>query len=227
MKPNQARFESFPWEFEILKLGALFNTIDNFLNDEQTKKRYLDQKDTMFVDDVFGDPSQILLTGVQVFRRQMVVLLKTYLEQIIKDFLINVFIGKPEKAARYILLNEFQSDQSVQELEKILAESKSTTLNELPQNATTKVMKGNLSEILKKIEKISEAKIERHTKDNLIKLNEIRTHIVHETSDKEISIEFLQESLEAIRELIVSLRGVCAINNISDVDDGNEEDGEE
>lgn len=222
MKQNKARFESFPWEYEILKLEVLFDAIDDFLTDEQTKKNHLEQKDTMFTDDTLGDPKQLLLTGVQVFRRQMVVLLKTYLEKIIKDFSINVFIGKPEKMAKYLLSDEFQDGK--RELEKILGESKTTPLNELPQKAAARVTRGELSKILNRLEEISKAKIEKRTRETLINLNKIRTHIVHDASSDEISTELLHESFEAVRDLIVSFRNVCKLNNVSDVDDWDDID---
>jgi hypothetical protein len=223
MKQNQARFESFPWEMEILELEKLFDEIDDFLTNEQIKKNYLNQKDTMFTDNTLGDPKQLLLAGAQIFRRQMIVLLKTYLEQIIKDFSINVFIGKPEKMAKYLLLNEFQDVKSLEELKKILRESETTVLNELPKKATQKVMKDG-STIFKKIKEISNAKIKPRTKENLDKLNEIRTHIVHDASVEEISREFLYRSFESVRDLIVSFREVCAENNISDVEEPDETD---
>ena len=221
MRQNQARFESFPWEMEILELEKLFDVIDDFLTNEQTKKNHLDKKDVMYTDDTLGNPTQLLLAGVQIFRRQMVVLLKTYLEKIIKDFSINIFIGKPEKMAKYLLSDEFQDGKI--ELEKILGESKTTILNELPQKATARVTKGELRKILNRLEELSEAKIEKHTRKTLINLNEIRTHIVHEASSDEISPELLHESFEAVRDLIVSFREVCAINNISDVEDWEED----
>jgi hypothetical protein len=215
MKQNQARFESFPWELEILELETSFDVIDGFLNDEQGKHIYLHKR--RFRDE---NTSQILVTGVQVFRRQMIVLLKTFLEQIIKDFLVNVFIANPEKMGRYLLLEEFQHGKD--ELEKILQESKITALNELPKSAASRVMKGGLSKILDKLAKISSAKINTHTKTTLVKLNESRTHIVHEASAEEITTEFLHESFESVRDLIISLREVCADNNVLDVDDWEE-----
>lgn len=215
MKLNQARFESFPWEMEVLELEVLFDGIDDFLNDDEAKNIHYSKKKQKFSDGLIK-PEKILADSVQIFRRQMVVLLKTYLEKIIKDFSVNVFVGKPEKMAKYLLSDELQDGKV--ELEKILGESKSVILNELPQRATARVTKGELSKVLKRIEEISNAKIKRQTKTTLIKLNDVRTHIVHDASSDEISIEFLRDSFEAIRNLIVSFREVCAENNISDVD---------
>jgi len=225
MNPNQARFESFPWEMEILELESLFDVLDDFLNDEQARNIYIERKRPKHIsigDGTDGDPNKVFPTGVQVLRRQIVVLLKTYLEQIIKDFSINVFIGKPEKMVGYLLGDEFQDGK--EELEKILNDKNVIPLNKLPQIATARVMKGKLLKILNTIEKISNAKIKKHTKNILIKLNEVRTHIVHEASTEEISIEFLHESFEAVRDLIVSFREVCAKNNISDVEEFDETD---
>lgn len=221
MKLNQARFESFPWEMEILELEVLFDGIDDFLNDEDAKNIHYIKKKQKFSDDLINH-EKILADSVQIFRRQMVVLLKTYLEKIIKDFSINVFVGKPEKMAKYLLSEELQDGKV--ELEKVLGESKSVHLNELPQKATARVTKGELSKVLKRIEEISNAKIKGLTKATLIKLNDVRTHIVHDASSDEISIEFLHDSFEAIRNLIVSFREVCAENNISDVDEPDETD---
>lgn len=224
MNLNQARFESYPCEMEIFELESLFDVIDNFLKDEKAKKAHL-TKDVLRRDDVFGNPNQILLAGVQIFRRQMVVLLQTHLEQIIKDFSINIFIGKPEKMAGYILLDEFQDGKD--ELGKILGENKTANLNQLPALATSKVIKGGLSKALERVKKLSNAKIKAHTKAVLAKLNETRTQIVHDTSDDEISKEFLHECFEAVRDLIVSFREVCAENNISDIEEFEEiNDGE-
>lgn len=224
MESNQAKFESFVWEFELYQLERLFGVIDDFLNDQPAQEFHLDRKyktQTKFseVFDRVEDSAQFLPNGIQVFRRQMVVLLRTYLEQIIKDFLENVFIGKPEKMARYLLLSEFQGDQSLDELARVLHDNKTANIKELPNNAATKAAAGKLSKVLDRIEEISEAKIEKCTKDILIRLNEVRTHIVHESSNQEIGTEFLSESVSAIRDLVTSLRAVCAINNILDVDD--------
>jgi len=216
MKLNQARFESFPWEMEILELEVLFDGIDDFLNDEEAKNIHYSKKKQKFSDDLLISPEMILADSVQIFRRQMVVLLKTYLEKIIKDFSINVFVGKPEKMARYLLSDELQDGKV--ELEKILEGSKNVELDELPQKATTRVTKGEMSKVLKRIEEISKAKIKKQTKTTLIKLNDVRTHIVHEASSDEISDELLHESFDAVRDLIVSFREVCGENNISDVD---------
>jgi hypothetical protein len=212
MKQNQARFESFPWEMEILELETSFDVIDGFLNDEQGKNIYLRKR--RFRGE---DTNQILLNGVQVFRRQMIVLLKTFLEKIIKDFSINVFIGRPEKMARYLLPDEFQDGKI--ELEKILGESTTTPLHELPQKAAARVTRGELSKIFNRLDEISKAKIKKRTRETLINLNKIRTHIVHDASSNEISTELLHESFEAVRDLIASFREVCALNNILDVDD--------
>ena len=90
MKQNQASFESFRWEIEILELEELFDVIDDFLNDEQAKSTHLRKEHPFRFNTALRDPTQVLLAGVQTFRRQMIVLLKTYLEKIIKDFSINV-----------------------------------------------------------------------------------------------------------------------------------------
>ena len=223
MKQNQARFESFPWEMEIIELEELFDVIDDFLNDEEAKNAHLRKKHPATFTALWNrDPNQILLDGVQTFRRQMVVLLKTYLEKIIKDFAENVFIGTPQKMAAYLLLDEFQDAKPLGELEKILEEGKTTTLTGLPKNAASRIMKGGLSKTLDKVKKISNVKIKTRTKTTLVKLNEIRTHIVHDVSAEEISTEFLRESFDAVRDLIVSFREVCALNNISDVDNWEE-----
>lgn len=97
MESNQAKFESFVWEFELYQLERLFGVIDDFLNDQSAQEFHLERKyktQTKFseVFDRIEDSAQFLPNGIQVFRRQMVVLLRTYLEQIIKDFLENVFI---------------------------------------------------------------------------------------------------------------------------------------
>jgi len=219
MKPNQARFESFPWEMEILELEVLFDVIDDFLKDEKAKSAYL-RKDIFRQDDWLGDPKKILLASVQIFRRQIVVLLQTYLEQIIKDFSINIFIGKPEKMAGYLLLDEFQDGKK--ELGEILGKNETIALNKLPNLATSRIMKGGLSKILNRIEKISNAKIKKHTKAILVDLYDIRTGIVHEASSKEVSTEFLHESFEAIHDLIASFREVGVENNVSDVEETEE-----
>ena len=229
MESNQAKFESFVWEFELYQLERLFGVIDDFLNDQSAQEFHLERKyktQTKFseVFDRIEDSAQFLPNGIQVFRRQMVVLLRTYLEQIIKDFLENVFIGKPEKMARYLLLSEFQGDQSLDELARVLQNNETANIKELPKNAATKAAAGKLSKVLDRIEEISEAKIQKCTKDILIRLNTVRTHIVHESSNQEIGTEFLSESVNAIRDLVISLRAVCAINNISDVDDADESD---
>jgi len=229
MESNQAKFESFVWEFELYQLERLFGVIDDFLNDQPAQEFHLDRKyktQTKFseVFDRVEDSAQFLPNGIQVFRRQMVVLLRTYLEQIIKDFLENVFIGKPEKMARYLLLSEFQGDQSLDEFEKVLHDNKTAIIKELPKNAATRATAGKMQRVLNRVEEISGAKIEKCTKDTLIRLNAVRTHIVHEASNQEITSEFLSESVGAIADLVVALRKVCTANNILDVDEESETD---
>jgi len=218
MRQNEAIFDSKSWEWEIMRLVVIFHTVDNFLNDEQARNTYSRQEYTAKAGNSLFTLSSnsILLAGAQVFRRQTIVLLKTYLEQIIKDFLINVFIGQPQKMAKYLLLEELKDIQTLEELEKILGENTTTSLKELPQSAATRAMRGKFSKILNKVEEISGAKIKKSTKENLIKLNEVRTHIVHEMSYEEIEKDFLNKCLGAAQELIASLRDVCAINNVAD-----------
>ncbi|MFZ5904705.1 MAG: hypothetical protein ACOYZ8_14255 [Chloroflexota bacterium] len=221
MEQNSARFETFSRELEILELEVLFDGIDEFLNDEEAKSIHYSGKKLAFGDG-WITPEKILADGARIFRRQIVVLLKTYLEKIIKDFSINVFIGKPEKMAKYVLSDELQDGRM--ELEKILGESKNVMLSELPQKAAARITKGELSKVLNRIAEVSGAKIKERTKTTLIKLNEVRTHIVHDVSSEEISTEFLYESFEAVRDLITSFREVCAENNISDVEESDETD---
>jgi len=228
MESNQAKFESFVWEFELYQLNQLFDVLDEFLNDQSTQEFHLERKykTRARFSEVSNkvEDSIHFLNGVQVFRRQMIVLLRTFLEQIIKDFLVNVFIGRPEKMARYLLLGEFQGDQSLDEFEKVLHDNKTAIIKELPKNAATRATAGKMQRVLNRVEEISGAKIEKCTKDTLIRLNAVRTHIVHEASNQEITSEFLSESVGAIADLVVALRKVCTANNILDVDEESETD---
>jgi len=198
MSQNQAKFESFLWQLRLYQLERTFQVLDSFLVDEQSQQMYLERKyenkqELSNMLDHIEDSVQFLPDGVQVFRRQMVVLLATYSEQILKEFFENFFIANPEKIPKDLPESEPQ--------------------NELPNVAMRKAMKGGMVRILKRIERLSDTKItEKGTLIDLV--NEKRNSIVHDFAQEEIDPQFLTNNIDALKKLIDTIDIICSKNGI-------------
>jgi hypothetical protein len=223
MAQNHAKFESFLWKIQLSELESIFRLIDGFLNDPKSIECYLEKN---YENEPFGqigvlvDSIMNFPNGVQIFRRQMIIVLITYLEQIIKDFFENFFIAKPDKMASFILNSNLLDEKFTKEMGDILViGSEKGILKEFPKVAAKKASEGkNMEKTLERIEQLSGSKKEtvfkRPLKNLLIDLDKKRNSLVHEALQDEISPKFLANNISAIRDFVNIIEIICSQNDI-------------
>ena len=164
---------------------------------------------------------EALETAFAVLRRQMIVVLGTYIERFIVEFMEASFASHP--ASMYEYLND-ESDRRLHgkvDLNDVLrVDSKDDLLRMLAQKAASIATRGKFETTLNTLEKISKSTIEPTQKAELIKLAKLRNEIVHEASEEEMSALTIgaghDVAIEFLRTLarIASERGVEHENKV-------------
>jgi hypothetical protein len=151
----------------------------------------------------------------QFYNRQMVVIVATYIELILKDFLQVGFCKFPERMHNY--LDDGNGYKGLVSLKLI---TKVTSLPELifdlSEQAASNALKGRFKAQLNNLAKIiPEQEISQRLHGQLIDIVEKRNRIVHEASQEQISDDNVREVLDTCFELLTSLADIAVKCDIS------------
>jgi len=221
MSNNQTQFQAYSLWMQLMNIERTFKLLDDFLSDEQSWKKYLglkheNQSEKLNVLNYTEDMDHFFPEGVQIFRRQMVILLATYLEQINKDFIRNFFMSKPEKMAVQLLDPKAKKTGKnvVNEFEKVLQAGSQYIGENLLQAATKQIIQIKMDDTLTSIKQLSGMELANSIKASLIALDKKRNELIHDASLEEISPEFIKEKIADLTSFIEALEKTCVVNNI-------------
>jgi hypothetical protein len=155
-----------------------------------------------------------LQESINIYNRQMVVLIATLIEQVIRDFLKAAFIAHPERM--YTFLIDDGGHHGMVSL-KLITKAKSLTdlINELSDQATYNAMKGRFEIQLNNITNVVKAAVvPDEIKTQLIETMEMRNRIVHEASHEDITQDDLHNIFDTCIELLVFFNATANKNGI-------------
>ena len=121
----------------------------------------------------------------QVYLKQMIVLATTYVELILKDFFLCLFIAQPPRMNFY-LSPEGKGKATVSLNEILNTTSKEELILNLAEQATAVAVGPKFDKIVEKIIKECKLELDGNFLENLRALNELRNRIVHEGRTEEV-----------------------------------------
>jgi hypothetical protein len=151
----------------------------------------------------------------QFYNRQMVVVVATYIELILKDFLQVGFCKFPERMHHY--LDDGNGYKGLVSLKLVTkAASLPGLISDLSEQAASNALKGRFKAQLNNLARIiPEQEISQRLQGQLIDIVEKRNRIVHEASQEQISEDNVREVLDTCFELLTSLADIAVKCNIS------------
>lgn len=151
----------------------------------------------------------------QFYNRQMIVIVATYTELILKDFLQVGFCKFPERMYNY--LGDSNDNKGLVSLRLITkVDSLPELIYALSEQATSTALKGRFKAQLNNLARIiPEKEIPQKLQAQLIDLVEKRNRIVHEASQEQISDDNVREVLDVCFELLTSLVDIAVKCDIS------------
>lgn len=222
-------FNASTWRGEITQIKYLFDLFSSFISrdkfieeffkeevdsqnqyDDDDKKWFFRMMDKWYL--------EYSLDNIQAFfRRQILVLLNTYLELMFSEF-VKCFFCQHHNHMYDFLQVEFavgQVQKGFVSLRKITAnKSKRALIDELAADATAKVMSRKFSKQLETIEKLTNSKVPAEIKNGLQDIVEQRNRIVHEYDDSEITAGDIETGIENVIALVEFLTVLAEKNNI-------------
>jgi hypothetical protein len=159
------------------------------------------------------------------YNRQMVVVIATYIELILRDFLRVAFSKFPERMHNY--LDEGNGYKGLVSLKLITkAPSLDGLLYDLSEQAASNALKGRFKTQLNNLARIiPEQEISQNLQNELIRIVEKRNRIVHEASQEQMSVDEVKQTFDTCLELLTALADVsvkCGI--LLDIPQDNEDE---
>ena len=148
----------------------------------------------------------------QIYRKQMIVLIASYAEAIILDFLQCIFTAHPARAYDYINEDEKELKGKVDLKEILEADTKDALIKSLSIKAANIATRAKFRTSLSNLEKISRQKLNTKISGDLQLIVERRNLLVHELSDIDITNQQVKDGFECLSDLISHL-GVIAQEN--------------
>lgn len=215
-KIDNINFKAAKWHSEIVNLRYIHSLL------LESQQAFIVSKNR----DEASDRSAILgiQKATQLYNQQMIVLVVTYIELILRDFLIALFNKFPERMYNFLEIGEGKT--GFVNLKEILkADSLPALLNSLSEQADSSVMKGRFKAELSNLEKIiGNEGFPDDVKSQLIHIVEMRNRIVHETITSKVNDSDVSTTLNSCLSLIEFLSKIAYnssilldINNLDDV----------
>ena len=209
-------FKAGNWYQEILVSLNFFQIVHAFLTDKEALKKHLDSLRVITASnegvtyrgletapEFASHIESTVERGEQFHNRQMVVIASTYVELILRDYLIVLFSHFPLRMYEFLRAQDRDEHRGFVSLKEIVqVDSLAELLKNLSEQATANALKGRFSAQLNNLEKITDAKIPGDLKRQLTTLIETRNRIVHETSPEEVSEARVKGVLDTCHELI-------------------------
>jgi hypothetical protein len=221
-------FKAGSWYMEIILTLNFYQVVHAFLTDKEALKKHLDSWQVIegsdegvkyhrveTVPDFASHIESTVERGEQFYNKQMVVIAGTYIELILKDYLIVLFSHFPLRMYEYLYAQDKEEHRGFVSLKEIVqVKELNDLLKNLSEQATANALKGRFGAQINNLEKITKEKIPADLKLRLTSLVERRNRIVHEASSEEVKEEDVKGVLDTCLELISSLALASSKNSI-------------
>ncbi len=219
-KAFQARY----WEDENRFSEVTFRLMLEYISNDDLTKTFLKTKKNYEIDDEFikeiEETSLILnLESItEIYKRQMYVIVNTYIELMMKEFLTCYFSIHHMSMYEYLRTKTKggQIQEGLVSLKKIdKSESKESLIEKLAKEATSTFMTGKFSSQLDRLENMLKKKIPPNIKSKLLDLANIRNEIVHEHKYPNITDSDVFDAYKLFHDLIYYLATTSKKININ------------
>ena len=156
-----------------------------------------------------------LALAKKLYGRQMIVVVSTYIELVLKDFLAAVFSTFPERMHNY--LDEGDGNKGLVSLKLITkAPTLLDLLYELSEQASSNALKGRFKTQLNNLNRvITGYEIPKELQTDLVEIIERRNRIVHEASQEEIGEDYIRAAFDTCMNLVKSLADFALTSDMS------------
>jgi hypothetical protein len=145
--------------------------------------------------------------AVEIHMRQMIVLVVTYVEGIILEFMECLFTKHPARMYAYLFPRQERGLRGKVDLKDILgAESKEALVASLTRRAASIATQGSFQATVNSLEKVSKSELDASLLGDIASLVGQRNRIVHEASSEEVGEERVRQgfrtAVNLLRELV-------------------------
>ena len=146
----------------------------------------------------------------EIYSRQSLVVLASFLEGVITNFFYCVFCKHPNRMYNFISSGSNQNIIGKIDLKKILSFSNiEDLLFDLASEASNNASSGDYKSVLKRLVEITKGAVTLEEANKTIQIIEIRNRIVHELSQEEIDPELVANSFNSVIEFITCLENAA------------------
>ena len=224
-------FNAGKWVAELTSSLGSYSALQDFVTDKETIEFYANKLTTITlvvhednsadeIENADSDSDKSIrkyqITKIQeanqIYQKQMIVLITSYAETIILDFLQCIFVAHPVRAYDYLNDDEKGAKGKIDLKEILEADTKDSLINSLSFKAANIATRGKFKTSLNNIEKISKRKLDSELSRKLNSLIELRNRIVHELADVDITNKEVLDGFDCLSDLISNL-GIIAQEN--------------
>lgn len=240
-------FDVLKWKAELAESQFSYNALSELLEDRKALQYHLSGYGIMEIgngkistreitandfkdeDDYLNSYIDKIKQVIDIYRRQMIVLVVTYLEGIVFDFMESLFATFPSRMYGYLDAGAEQNLKGKVDLKDILnADTKDELLRMLSRRSASVATRGKFEAAVGTLEKTAKVKLDAVLIEKLRLLVELRNRIVHEASKENITDQTVREGFEAANDFLQSLGRVAAekkmpLNHFSDFIEENVE----
>jgi len=222
-------FNAGKWVAEVVSSLGSYNALQIFITHKETiefhvnkltiKRLVVSEDNSM--DEIENINSDTMLRNNQInliheanqiYQKQTIVLIASYTEAIILDFLQCVFVTHPVRTYDYLNDDEKGLKGKIDLREILEADTKDSLINSLSFRAASIATRGKFKTALNNVEKISKQKLDTELSSKLSSLVERRNRIVHELADVDVTNQEVLDGFDCLSDLISNL-GVMAQDN--------------
>jgi len=212
MSNTTRSFKADTWQSAILSLLSTYRVMHSYFTNSNALNEFLQSHDEIMATAVASE----LETAKEVYSQQMVVTANSYIELILKDFLVALFRKFPERMHDFLFASGQGLKGFVSLTEIVESGSLDILLDNLSERAASNVMVGKFKTCLINLDKLAKETIPQELKDKLVPIVEQRNRIVHEASkEKALDAELVLEScwsLVTYLDAVASKQGIPSDN---------------
>jgi hypothetical protein len=212
------------WSSELSKISSVGWAVSSIIKRENFPELYRSSTITAPNKEISEDALAIInqlgeQTGIragEIFIGQMIVLLVTYLELMISEYLEVLFAKHPMRMHEFLISNRqgLTLNGKVDLQEIINAESKDEIIDNLSKVAAMNATFGKFEVTLARLERLSNSKIRETQRENLLFLVEYRNKIVHEAFHSDNDDKCFFEGNIAVISFLSTLIKLCELNEL-------------
>lgn len=232
---NGEYFNVGKWHGALVFASGNFSDFKSYMTSESAVSVFLSELKMIGVDDdgkivskqlgnshlassYAGHMRESLSDSLMVHANMLIVTAGAYFENIIFDFFKLLFINKPKKMHLYIGAEESQGHIKIGDIFEYSDLEAFTA--DMACRAAKKASDGAPTKILERIEKLSGGHIASDLKKKLTKLVLLRNEIAHEIKRYDLDVLDIEQTYEALEELLRTLGGMAKSLKIPVYDPG-------